>query len=221
LDSTEELNKALEFIEPNIDRLAENLSRALSLVQIHEKLYGKEVKLEEAYKTDVLRAAVVFTHASLEDFLRTIGAKCLPNASEEILNSIPLKTVSNSGRAEKFFLGKLTKHRGKSVDSLIEESVIDYLERSNYNDTHEIATFLTSIGIDTSKVNDTFSALEQMMRRRHLIVHRADRLDMKLGEEQYADPLSPDQVNRWIEATRAFMVKVLSQISKMVAFKDA
>jgi hypothetical protein len=51
-----------------------------------------------------------------------------------------------------------------------------------------------------------------MMRRRHLIVHRADRLDMKVGEKKYAPPLTPDEVNRWVTSTRNFAIRVLSQI---------
>ena len=209
----EGLNQRLRYIEPHIDRLVENLGRIYNLVRVHEQFHGgAEIKEEDTHKTDILRAAVVFVHASLEDFLRSLAATHLPQAGEDVLNTIPLKGLNSSGRPEKFFLGKLVAHKGKSVEQVIEESVVQYLERSNYSDVQDIASLLSSIGIDVSKVNEPFAQLERMMYRRHLIVHRADRLDITIGEKKYAKPLSAEEVDEWINSTRTFMVKVLGQI---------
>jgi hypothetical protein len=73
--------------------------------------------------SDILRSTVVLGHAYLEDFLRTIAAAIIPNRGEERLNQIPLIGLANSGRAEKFLLGKLAQHKGKTVDQIIDQSV--------------------------------------------------------------------------------------------------
>ena len=70
-------------------------------------------------KADICRTIVVFLHATFEDVLRTIARRQIDSAkSEDFLNRIPLIGLSNSGRAEKFSLGNLNAHRGKSVDQL-------------------------------------------------------------------------------------------------------
>lgn len=205
----------LDFLEPSITRLSENLARTYNLVGIYKARYGSGRGRRKVHSLDVLRAAVVFLHASLEDFLRSLAAINLPNASEDTLNTIPLKGLNTSGRPEKFFLGKLVSHKGKTVDEVIEESISHYLERTTYNDTQEIAALLVNIGVDVSKVNETFPALDQMMRRRHQIVHRADRVEGKARGKQYAQSLNPAVVTKWIESTRKFMGKVLSQLAFM------
>jgi hypothetical protein len=61
------------------------------------------------------------------------------------LNQIAL--AGKGGRVERFALGKLAAHRGKTVDVLIKESVNSHLERSNYNDTRDIVAVLELAGI--------------------------------------------------------------------------
>jgi len=152
---------------------------------------------------DILRAAVVLLHASLEDFLRTLSRVRLPAASEDVLNSIPI-AGSGSSRAEKFALGKLCAFRGKTVDDVIKQSVDEFLERSNYNTTIEIAGLLRNLGLKVETLNGRFAEIDEMMRRRHMIVHRADRSESKGRGKQIANSLSAVTVERWLDATREF-----------------
>lgn len=211
----ESLKKHVSIMGPSVDRVSENLSRANNLIKIYKHLFGKGRGKRHVHKADVLRAAVVFTHASLEDFLRSLAAAYLPHAGEEVLNFIPLHGLSASGRAEKFFLGKLVQHRGKTVDNLIEDSVRHHLERSNYGDTTEISTLLTGMGLNISNVNGNFSELDKMIRRRHQIVHRADRVDAKGRGKQFAQSLGPAEVTKWVTATKEFMADVLVEIARL------
>jgi hypothetical protein len=204
--------KAPPFLEPHIERLAQNLTRASNLVQIYNYVGGKGKGRKSVHKADLLRAAVVFIHASLEDFLRSLSAIYLPQADSKVLDDVPLKGITDAGRPVKFLLGSLAVHRGKSVDQLIGESVRDYLERSNYNNTTEIAGLLLNIGISVTEVNETFPQLEKMMSRRHQIVHRADRTETKGKGKQYAKSIRAAEVEKWIDATRVFMSRVLYQI---------
>jgi hypothetical protein len=97
----------------------------------------------------------------------------LPEADEKALNNIPL--ITESGRAEKFALGSLAKLKGKTIDEVISESVSNYYERSNFNNTTEINALLKDLGINTSKIKHHFPELNNLMNRRHYIVHRADK----------------------------------------------
>ena len=164
-----------------------------------------------ALLTDLLRAAVVFTHACLEDFLRSISAAFLPWADEVALNAVPL--VGSLGRAEKFFLGRLVHHRNKQVQEVLQESVNAYLEESNYNDTTEIARVLASIDMRNPAVEALFADLSAMIERRHQIVHRADRIETPGKARQRSKSLSAKTVSAWIEATARFIAILLAHVS--------
>src|SRR5207253_11452992 len=120
---------------------------------------------------DLLRSAIVFLHSTLEDLLRSVEVRRTPAAGESVLNDIPLVGV----RGEKFALGKLAAHRGKTVDAVILESVAAYLERQSYNNPEELAAFCARAGVDKGMLQPFFGVLGEFMRRRHQIVHRADR----------------------------------------------
>ena len=181
------------------DRMMETLLRAARLLSV-----SRQVDAEA--RDDLVRASVVFTHAALEDFLRTMAERFLPETGEDILNDVPLYGSAGAGRAEKFLLGKLTQFRGKSVDEVIRESVSEHLKRSTYNNVNEIAVVLKQMGFDPSEHNAEFAEINVMIQRRHLIVHRADRIG---GAIQAVDP---DTVFRWILATGRFMSGLLPSV---------
>lgn len=72
-----------------------------------------------------------------------------------------------------FTLDDLVPFRGSTVDDLIAQSVESYLERSNFNDPGEVDQVLVRVA---STLFDPYrDKLGPMMKRRHWIVHRADR----------------------------------------------
>ena len=171
-------------LKPYLKLMSESFDRTMGLVQEADRMKNE-------LSNEILRAAVVLNHAYLEDFLRTLALTFLPIADEKTLDGIPL-AGGQFDRAEKFSLGKLTRHRGKTVNDLIKESVSAYMERSTFNSVTEIMSFLDSIGLKlASKKNENshlvppfdpamLPVLEKMMRKRHHIVHRADKA--KTGE---------------------------------------
>jgi hypothetical protein len=146
---------------------------------------------------------VVLTHAHLEDSLRTLAETFLPLASEEALNNVPF--VGTPGRPEKFFLGKLAKHRTKTVDELIRESVREHLDRSNFNNVTEIASLLQGLGIPVPESQkENLPLIDAMIQRRHLIVHRGDRVKSKDGCLQ-TQVINIAEVHEWMNATNDFI----------------
>jgi len=193
-----------------VDRFALNIARVQNLVTIYETtLAGAGRGRRSHQKTDVLRAAVVLLHASVEDVLRSLAYWKFPNAAVGILEQFPL--VGN-GPALKFNLGALAAHRGKSVDEVIKASVDSYLERSNYNNTIEVSSFLTQIGLNVAAVNHTYPLLDDVMKRRHQIVHRADKDEAGGQGNHMVRSLSPALVKNWVANVEVFVAAVLVQV---------
>lgn len=192
------------------ERLNQNITRVRNLVSIYETgLAGAGGGRRGHAKTDVLRAATVLLHASLEDCLRSLAYWKLPLADREVLDRIPLKSAAP---AMKYSLGALAVHRGQSVNDLIEDSVNDYLERSNYNNTLEVASFLDSIGVDPGRVNNSFTVIEELMKRRHQIVHRADRDETGGRGNHSVRSIGRIKVRAWIDAVDTFCTATLNEV---------
>jgi HEPN superfamily RiboL-PSP-like protein len=207
------VNLFIDEVGPYLDNLQESLERI-------QKLGLAATTMRSDTSEDALRASVVLLHASLEDFLRTLATELLPTASEDALNEIPL--VGVKGRPKNFGLGKLVRHRGKTVDDVLRDSVCEYLERSNYNSTQEIASLLELLGLTAAEQNTFFPLLEQMIKRRHEIVHRADKIKAPGSVTYVLQPIESADVQRWTIAVTSFIVMVLPSLAlKMITPEKA
>jgi len=192
---------------------AQNIKRVENLIS----LYGPPVRGRRKVKeTDILRAALVLLHATLEDFLRSLLILKVPNADQEIVDKYPL-AGSDRKRPEKFSLGALAKHRGTSVDELIRQSVVDYLDRwSNFNDLGEVKKALVLCGIDNDLIEGhDFGYLPAMIARRHNIVHKADRNGIRQGQGHHTTKsIGLKEISRYVESVKnlqSFVVDNLPQ----------
>jgi len=203
-------------------RLHENLSRVERLIQVHQKVDGGRAKGKPA-KGDILRSAVVFLHAALEDFLRGVSIVYLPDSSEEALNKIPL-LGSDSQRPKNIGLGALLAHKHRKVGKLIELSVAAHLRKTNYNNSTQIDVLLTDCGkTKWPHIGDTYAPLDELMQRRHRIVHRADSTDTRQKGSQKTAPITLPQVNAWVAAVRHFeeaIVKGIINSERSAALKE-
>ncbi len=193
-------------------RLEGNLDRVRNLVELYKTYFaGKSAGRKGYLETDVLRAAIVFLHASLEDFLRSLAYWKLPEANESVIKKIPI--VGKFGQGIKFELDELVKHRGKTVDDLIKESVNGYLERSNYGNTKEISKLLQDVGINPESVNKEFASLSDLMERRHQIVHRADQKADTDKQHSTVRSINAVTVEKWLKAVEVFTEAVINEIN--------
>lgn len=177
-----------------------NISRVHNLLTIYEGLAGEGSGRRPVHSTDMLRAATVFLHTALEDFLRKLAGWKLPDGDRETLDDIPLVKISNTGNPVKFFLGSLAVHRGKTVDSLIKESVSEHLAYVTVNDTNDINRILHSVGIKTELVQHLYPKLSDLMKRRHRIVHLGD-VNPSHGRGHHAAcPIITEDVRNWANA---------------------
>lgn len=149
-----------------------NVQRVRSLVGVSALLLGAGRSASE--RTDVLRSAVVLLHASLEDLVRSSSEILLPHAGASVLKEIGFPDGPEKTK-EKFTLGDLYAYKGQSVDALIRTAVQTSLQRSNYGNVSEVSAALRRVGLDPNLLDPDQATLDAMMKRRHLIVHRADK----------------------------------------------
>jgi hypothetical protein len=207
LDELNSLKKTIrKVLKPYLDHQRESFERVDELISVAMAMptLPSEVaspRSQQAVEQDMLRAAVVLIHAYLEDFLRTIARELLPEASVECLDKIPLAGLS--GRPDKFSLGKLVRHKGKLVDDVLRESVSEHLDRSTFNNKGEIEHLLETLGFELAPIKGYLVDIQEMMQRRHQIVHRADRVNL-IDSHAELQSISPFDVSKWLRASSQF-----------------
>ncbi|CAN7654367.1 hypothetical protein [Rhizobium sp. LjRoot254] len=156
-----------------------NISRVEKLVALYGPPKQGRRKVND---TDVLRAALVLLHATLEDLLRSVLTWRVPSGTEDVLDAYPFANAQHK-RPDKITLGGLSAYRGMTVDALIEKSVVEFLDRwSSFNDLGEVKKALKAAGIAAAAVDaHDFGELAAMIARRHNIVHKADRNEQRGG----------------------------------------
>lgn len=128
------------------DRFEFNLGRVGGIIDASERLGAPGAGRPSVQRTDLLRSAVLFLHAALEDLLRGVAEERLPSAGGEVLERIPLVAPGSDRPSLKFSLRELAAFRGETVSSVIREAVNAHLRHANYNNTAEIANLLNQIG---------------------------------------------------------------------------
>ena len=180
-----------------------------ALVAVYAERAGGGPGRKPVETVDLLRASVVFLHATLEDSLRsTLTWRWPLTNSIDDLEEVPLP----GERKTRFALGELLRHRGATVDDLIRASIEDHLERSNFNDVGEVKTALRRAGIDPKIVVPYATELAAMMSRRHFIVHRADRHDPGGSGHHGATSLSQGTVEAWIDTVEKVCKAVVAAL---------
>lgn len=190
------------------NRFNGNLERVEHLVDLYEKLTTGPGR-QSVDNSDILRSAVVFLHSTLEDLLRSLLEWKLPTSEAVHLREIPLK---GKRQRSTFTLDDLAMFRGSTVDDLISMSVEDHLERSNFNDPGEVDVVLQKIGLQRTLLDPYRDKLGPMMKRRHWIVHRADRNTATGSGQHSALGLKKATVETWSAAVKQFGTSVLSQL---------
>jgi hypothetical protein len=190
-------------------RFQDNLGRVRIMVQAYESSAGKGKGRRSVKQTDLLRAAVVLLHATLEDLLRSVCEWKMPSANPEVFSDVPL--VGTRGKT-RFGMQELASFRGHSVDEVIDRSVSEFLESSSFNHPGNIKEALERAGLDSAFVSNFGRSLAPMMSRRHLIAHRADRNPSKGPGHHPATSLGNATVTHWAEVVQRFGDELLSRV---------
>lgn len=187
------------------ERFQLNIGRVDNLVSVYESVKPSGKGRKDVSSLDILRAATVFLHATLEEVLRGLIVWLYPRSGSRVLDQVPLLGTGAHGRAEKFLLGNLAAFDGQLVIDVIEQSVERYANSVSFNRCQDIAAVLQDVGVAPTDVNQTFSELEQLMSRRHQIVHQADKNPSSGPGQQAAQSIGAHTVRDWRRAVDGFV----------------
>ena len=152
-----------------------NLQRTRNLADAYDKIRPGGRGRKSVKDTDILRASIVFLHASLEEVIRDLLVQRLPDAEPQHLDKVSLSGKSVGGNPAKFFLGELAAFKGKTVDEVIEDSVRKQMNQSSFNDVEDIISRLRQVNINyEDEPIKVLSSVGNTIKRRHNIVHQAD-----------------------------------------------
>jgi hypothetical protein len=227
-DDMDRFKDVPEYLRIHTNRLCDNLARVDSLINLYDYASTLLRRHEEAVRQghvqpmerapdplEILRASTVFLHASLEDVLRSMAAKHISRTNRDVLKDVPF--LDSGIRANKASLADLLRYQGETIEGLIDKSVNQWLEHQSFNDCNDIAAFLQRIGIDSTACNSECATLDEMIKRRHKIVHNADRRDV-YDESKYStlESIDRDTVIKWRESVQRFVVIVMHELQTVV-----
>lgn len=155
------------------ERFALNVARVRDLIAWFRKLRPRA----RTPADDILRAAVVLLHATLEDLLRSLEELTLQAPPRSALRPISFPPEPGKARGEpKFTLMDLhARFRGQSVDAVVRQAIDAHLEQQSYSHIGELNDALMRLGLTADGLTRPFAReLAALMKRRHWIAHRAD-----------------------------------------------
>ena len=125
--------------------------------------------LEPVVADEILRASIVYVHASLEEAIRDIARRRIDLWPSELLDEVPL--VPGKRANTKFHFHDLLAFSKKSVGETVYGAVNDWLNATSFTSIAGILKFLKGIGVDVKKVlaenSDLFRAdANELMRPR-------------------------------------------------------
>lgn len=189
-----------------------NLERVKSLHSLYIKLKEEDLKDGKDYKlTDILRAEVALLNSSFEEYFRSVLIEWLPiKASDETLKEFPISLKAGK-KAEKLFLNDLAHCRGKTIDEIIQESVLETMQLKSFNNEGEIRSWCSKIGITLEKFNG-MREIDAAVHRRHKNVHEAD--TNRSGNSLRLQSISPGNITPWIKAYEGLVNSIDDIITK-------
>lgn len=185
-----------------------NLKRVDSLIAIYDAISDKNT--EKMRATDVLRAAVVFLHASQEDYYRSVLSDWLiVKAEPKVLKDVAL--ANSPGRAQKITLQDLLPFAEQTVEEVLRESVRQAMSNTSFNRYSEICTWFRAIGVSLDRFKDQ-GRIEKLISRRHRIVHEVDLSNRENNGSKKTASLDKRTVLSWRKA----VIELLTLIDEQV-----
>lgn len=199
-------------------RFEKNLQRTTGLV---DSFYGEEGRGRPGtQRSDLLRAAVVLLHATLEDLLRSLEIELIDRCiqprmrldkvkfalpgEEKLRETISLKVLLSAypnANTQLVLADALAAYKPERLETL---------ERETYSDVAKVKMAIERlqipIGTDPNSAyglsSRDWGLIALMTARRHLIAHRADRNDKSGRGHHLAKPLKEVDFRGWVDTVR-------------------
>jgi hypothetical protein len=187
-----------------------NLERSKNLFDLFDATRPNQPGKVSNQLADILRASVVFSHAAIDNLLRSFYRSYLLHCSPEQLNA-----ELTNGKVDKLTYGILAGNKHMSVTEILNNAIESYLSSKSFNSIEEVFSYLHKFEIDVNLTSDAKKHLTAMMKRRHLIVHRYDE-NPKKGKQgaHVALGIRRADVQSWLDSSQAFINGVEKIIKK-------
>lgn len=199
------LSESARLVDMDVEKSTAEILRQGGNLEDNAHLTAKAKKFE-VYLDDIGRAMIVFLHSAVETTLRDIIRLKLKQIDAD-LSGVPFDEPSGlPSRKDKITLIDLARYRGQSVDAIIEASINEYLARLSFNNANDIAANLKRIGLSQDSIQQYYMALDEMMKRRHKIVHEGD--IKPLSSE--IEPIDLVKLKMWLVASKEFSREIIN-----------
>lgn len=179
----------------------DNLNRVESIVKLFDRLKDKGVNdYKTTKKSDLLRAAVVFLHSSFENYFREIIKNLVINSND---NTIIINLLSN---LKKIQLEDLLENKNTNIklSEYINKLVEKRMLLSSFNSVDEIVGYLNIVKISSDFEHK--SEIEEFIKRRHKIVHEADK-----NISESSEKLNPIY-KEWFDMRKKYLIELVDFI---------
>lgn len=157
-------------------------------------------------RADLLGAAIVFLHATLEEYLRLVALQEWVKLDKEKLLSV-IKQYNRLGNKNvKLSLLEIVDYRDKTFESVLVDEIQAFLYQGmSFNSLEEIQAFLKTVNISLSDLSnelgqETIDNVSALIYKRHLVAHQAN-----------CSNLDTDQVIVWGKS----LMKLLIELSRL------
>ncbi len=153
----------------------QNLWRARRFIDLASKIEDNNEN-----ETDLLGAAIVFLHATLEEYLRLIALQEWPRLEKKKLQSVIKQYNRLSSKNVKLSLVEIVDYRAKTFDSLLVDELQTFLYQGmNFNSLDEIWGFLKTVNVSLEDLiielgQETLDNVSALIYKRHLVAHQAN-----------------------------------------------
>ncbi|MNN16997.1 hypothetical protein D3C81_1301620 [compost metagenome] len=195
-----------------IEESADNLSRVKSLLDLFQQSSINDIGTHDQ-RSELLRAAVVFLHSSIEEIVRNLFVDRLPKLSTEVLNELTYSKYGPTNRSKGVMLGDLLlNHSGRLVDNVIFDAINSYIDRLNINNSDQLVAQLQKIQIETQPIKPFLLEIDSLMKRRHQIVHQMDREDALDPDTRPISRIDVDSVKNWTDSVSQLHSEIIRQV---------
>lgn len=189
---------------------AENIARVDHLLAAAARL--DDPGTDSVLSKEVLRAAVVFLHSTLEEVIRSLYVHKLPHVSVEHLNTVPLAGRDPSPRPKAIALGDLRIFSGQFVDNVIIESINRYVDMLSLNNSTQLVHCLELAEIPHADKAEFLGPLDALMRRRHQVVHQMDRSNALDPLTEPINDIDASVLRSWRSAVEEFTKSLMASV---------
>ena len=194
-------------IQVNLERIA-NLLQLYSFMEISRKSLPDDKKYLTIDGSDILRSVVVLAHATLEDYLRSLIKLSWLEKDDDFIKE-KLSNIKGRFGEKVFTIEDLINKKNKTIKAFFEEYLLGYIDNHlTFNDETQIVNYLKQCNAFNQKCKDCLKDIAEMTKRRHKIVHHAD----KSGTDKKTfSRISPSEVTRWVDSLSVLIFESLQE----------